>query len=273
MPKIESFYSIDQEILGQEFLAEGYVIREATDRAALDTLRAEIVALLAKELSQTVPKDHGAFLDSVHELTPVAELNNIRLAIYRSMNAVSWLRSTYFSLGRPIIENLVGNELAMQNRVNLSIQMPQDRSSLLDIHADVFSGETPYQIVQWVPLVDVGDTKSMYFLPKGKSCEIVDHIKDFGPDGMAGLFEAVKGDLVWLEIPYGSIAIFTPNCLHGNIVNEESTTRWSLNCRFTGLFTPYDSAEKSLGSFYMPITPRPVTRLGMAYHHPEGFEE
>jgi sporadic carbohydrate cluster 2OG-Fe(II) oxygenase len=151
--------------------------------------------------------------------------------------------------------------------------MPDDTTSLLGIHADVFSGETPYQVVQWVPLVDVKDTKSMFFLPQSKSTDALDRIKEFESGGMAALFKAVENDLIWLEIPYGSVAIFSPNCLHGNVLNEETETRWSLNCRFTGLCTPYDSAEKALGAFYFPITPRPVTRLGMAYRHPKGFEE
>ena len=189
------------------------------------------------------------------------------------MNNRSWFRPTYFTLGRRMIEDLVGNELAMQNRINFSIQMPREQTSLLDIHADVFSGETPYQVVQWLPLVDVRGTKSMFILPRPKSEPVTDRLKDFGAGGMRGLFDVVKNDLVWLDIPYGMVLIFCPNFLHGNVVNEEPTTRWSMNCRFTGLFTPYDSPEKSLGSFYLPITVRPVTRVGMAYRQPAGFEE
>ncbi len=273
LPKAESFYSKEHEILAEAFLGQGYVIREVADRDALDACRAAIVELLAEALGEDLPDDPAAFLNQVHERIPVTELNEIRLAIYRGMNALPWLRPTYFSLGRPLLEALVGNELAMQNRVNLSIQMPNDRSSLLDIHADVFSGETPYQVVQWVPLVDVSATKSMFFLPQEESRAVVENMSDFGPGGMSALFDAVKDDLVWLDVSYGSVVIFSPNCLHGNVVNVEAETRWSLNCRFTGLFTPYDSAEKSLGSFYLPITPRPVTRVGMVYHPPKGFEE
>ena len=67
--------------------------------------------------------------------------------------------------------------------------------------------------------------------------------------------------------------VVLPNLLHGNVVNREEKTRWSLNCRFTGLFTPYTSCEKSLGGFYLPITTRIVSRVGMNYQTPEGFDE
>lgn len=273
MPLSETFLSVDETTLADEFQTQGYVIRDVEDRAALDALRGEIASAAARVLEQPAPKDAGAFLDNVHRIVTVDKINPFRLGIYRELNTRSWFRPTYFSLARRLIETLVGNELAMQNRINFSIQMPADRTSLLDIHADVFSGETPFQVVHWLPLVDVERTKSMFYLPRPKSEAVATRLKEFAGGGMTALFEAVKSDLVWLTVPYGKLVVFSPNCLHGNVLNEESTTRWSLNTRFTGLFTPYNSGEKSLGSFYLPITVRPVTRVGLAYRHPEGFEE
>ena len=275
MALIDSFSAIKDPSLVDEFISSGYVIRDVEDRPALDQMRRELV-LIAARLADCKPPDpaqDGDFLDNIHTIVPVDRLNAFRLGVYHAMNAQPWFRPTYFRLGQRMIESLVGNELAMQNRINFSIQMPNEQSSLLDIHADVFSGETPYQVVQWLPLVDVWDTKSMFILPRVKSEAVVQRFREFADGGMQRLFEEVKGDIVWLNIPYGKVLIFCPNYLHGNIVNSEQTTRWSMNCRFTGLFTPYDSAEKSLGSFYLPITIRPVTRLGMAYRQPGGFEE
>jgi sporadic carbohydrate cluster 2OG-Fe(II) oxygenase len=271
MALVESFYSTENSALVEEFNAQGYVIRDVEDRAALDALRHEVVKIAARLAEQPMPKDDGEFLDNLHNVVSVEKLNPLRLGVYREMNANAWFRPTYFRLGRSMIEELVGNELAMQNRINFSIQMPKEQTSLLDIHADVFSGETPYQVVQWMPLVDVSGTKSMFILPRAKSEPVVERFKEFAD--MRALFAEVKKDLIWLDIPYGKVLIFCPNFLHGNVLNEEATTRWSMNCRFTGLFTPYDSAEKSLGSFYLPITVRPVTRVGMSYKQPAGFVE
>ena len=53
----------------------------------------------------------------------------------------------------------------MQQRVNLSIQMPGDTSSLLPVHADTWSGDSPYEVVAWLPLVHCYGTKAMYLLP------------------------------------------------------------------------------------------------------------
>jgi len=273
MALTDTFRSAKEGPDGEEFLRTAYVIRDFEDREALDGLRREIVLAAARFIGHPAPADDGTFLDEIHRLVPVEKVNDLRLSLYREINGKPWFRPTYFRLVRGLVESLVGNELAMQNRINFSIQMPQDRTSLLDLHADVFAGETPYQIVQWLPLVHVRATKSMFILMRSKSEEVVTRLKDFSEGGMSAVYNAVKPDLVWLDIPYGKVLVFSPNVLHGNIVNEEPTTRWSLNCRYTGLFTPYGIGERSLGSYYSPITARPVTHLGMAYREPGGFEE
>lgn len=273
MALTESFHSAEDSSVAEEFLRSAYVIRDVEDRTALDEFRREIVLAAAHAINHPPPEDDGVFLDTVHRLVSVERLNAFRLGLYRELNGKPWFRPSYFKLACRLVGTLVGNELAMQNRINFSIQMPEDRSSLLELHADVFAGETPYQVVQWLPLVDVRATKSMFILPRPKSEQVVGRLRDFSQGGMSALYDAVKQDLVWLDIPYGRVLLFSPNVLHGNVVNDESTTRWSLNCRFTGLFTPYGTAERSLGSYYLPITVRPVTRMGAAYRHPEGFEE
>jgi hypothetical protein len=50
-------------------------------------------------------------------------------------------------------------------------------------------------------------------------------------------------------------------------MNEEKETRWSMNCRFKSIFSPY--ADKRIGEFYEPITIRPVSELGFTYKLPK----
>ena len=53
----------------------------------------------------------------------------------------------------------------MQTRINLSIQTPKDNSSLLPVHSDIWSGDSPFEVVVWIPLVNCFKTKAMYILP------------------------------------------------------------------------------------------------------------
>lgn len=273
MHVVESFFTQDEASLSRDFLENGYVVRDVDDRALLDELRGTLVGMACRHLGIGVPGEHGQFLDTIHERMPSQKLNDLRLAVYRGMNELVWLKPTYYALGRKLLGSLVGNELAMQNRVNLSVQMSNDDSSLLDIHSDVYGGETPFQVVQWLPLVDVYDTKAMFILPRAKTEAMSPKLNTLGEGGMETLFDRVKDDLVWLKVPYGKVLIFASHCLHGNVINRTPTSRWSLNCRFTGLFTPYTGHEKKLGSFYLPITTRAVSRIGMHYEQPQGFEE
>lgn len=268
----DNFIDADEQSLIDTFLSDGYVVKPVNNREGLDALRDRVVTAACRHLGLPPSDDLDLSLNQVHDVLTVAGLNDLRLTIYNYLNNEGWFRPTYYSLGRPYLDVLVGNELAMQNRVNFSIQMPGDDSSLLSAHIDAFSGETPFQVVQWVPLVDVYSTKAMFLLPPEKNRRIVPRLKEIMERGNDAVFETIKDDVVWVPVPYGHVLIFSPNLLHGNVVNEAGTTRWSMNTRFTGLFTPYFSDEKSLGGFYLPITTRPVSRVGMAYEIPEGFK-
>ena len=270
---IQSFMTETEQALADEFAAQGYVIKPVDDRGALDDLRQHIVDLACDHMKISFPNDVDDFLNHIERVIPIEKLNELRLNTYRKMNATPWFRPTYFGLARSTIETLVGNELAMQNRVNLSIQLPKDNSSLLAVHADAFGGETPFQVVEWLPLVDCYKTKSMFILPRKKSEAAYDTFTKYEGRGMDALYEDVKNDVVWCDVPYGHVLVFSPNYLHGGVVNDEPETRWSMNCRITGLFTPYTGAEKKLGSYYLPITTRPVTKLAVNYRMPLGFKE
>lgn len=257
--------------LGERFLTEGHVILPVEDRDGLDRLRATIAMLAARHLGTDMPDDVGGFLDGIHNRVTGEALNGLRLAVIEGLNGESWTRPTYYRLARGALECLVGNELAMQRRLNLSVQMPEDTSSLLPVHSDVWDGDSPFEVVVWLPLVDVHRTKSMFLLSPEANSRAEARWGDFAGKSTEDLFRAIEPELTWLDIPYGHILLFQQNLMHGNTINREPTTRWSMNCRFKSVMSPY--AEKRLGDFFEPITLRAATRLGMTYKLPAGHPE
>ncbi len=255
----------------ERFLADGHIIVPAEDLDAVRAIREQAASLAAHHLGCAPPDDPGRFLETIHERVSVAGLNDLRLAVFEGLNILSWLRPAYFAVARRVLEVLVGNELAMQLRVNLSIQLPGDDSSLLPIHADVFNGDSPYEVVVWLPLVDCHGTKSMFFLPPGPNQRLVDEFANQSSRSAEDLYRQVEPELLWLTVKFGEVLIFSQNLMHGNRVNREPDTRWSMNCRFKSLFSPY--ADKKLGEFFEPVTLRPATRLGSSFKMPEGFGE
>lgn len=204
-------------------------------------------------------------LNNFHKYIKPKELNSIRLELYNKINSESWFLNTYFELGREELEIICGNELAAQRKVNLSIQLPKDDSSLLPVHSDVWSGCSQYEVVLWIPLVDVYKTKSMFILSKNDNNKHYKKFKNF--KNSTSLQKSIDKKINYLPIKYGQGLIFAHQIMHGNKINVTSETRWSFNCRFKSLMSPYD--KKGLGETFYPILIRPATKIAMEYEHPK----
>ena len=267
----DRFLDSDEEQIAANFLNNGHVIVPVEERELLDELRAAIVDIASAHLGMAPPQDHDTFLNTIHQRVEPAALNAMRLKVINGVNALEWVRPSYFRFARKALERIVGNELVMQRRLNLSIQMPGDESSLLPVHADVWDGDSPFEVVVWMPLVDCYLTKSMFLLGPEATERHVSTLDRFEGKSAEDLFHAVEPDLQWLDIAYGEVLIFSLTLLHGNRVNREMATRWSMNCRFKSLFSPF--ADKRMGEFFEPISIRPATRFGMNYRLPEGFDD
>lgn len=263
------FLTTEERALGERFHAGGHIIAPAEDREALDAIRDLLTRLAVDRLGLGEPPDR--LLDRIGDHVPVERLNEFRLAMISGMNAEPWLRAAYFSVARRTLAAVAGNELCMQRRVNLSIQLPDDDSSLLPVHADSWSGDSPFEVVLWIPLVDCYGSKSMFLLPPGPNAGLEQRMHGFADRSVDEMYAAIEPDLAWMEVPYGHFLLFNQNLAHGNRVNREADARWSMNCRFKGVFTPY--ADKKLGEFFEPITLRAASRIGMEYELPGGFHE
>jgi sporadic carbohydrate cluster 2OG-Fe(II) oxygenase len=261
------FLREDERAFCDEFLRAGFVKSPVEDRAALDAIRTVIADAAAGWLGASAPADAAGFLNGIHARIGPDRLNEFRLHIARALNDEPWLRAAYYALGRRALDAIAGNELVMQRHVNLSIQLPGDADSLLPVHSDVWAGDSPYEVVLWVPYVDCARTKSMFFCDPARDAEVQSRLADWRGRSADDLYAAIERDVRFIDVAYGEILIFTQNVLHGNRVNVEPETRWSTNCRFKSALSPY--ADKKLGEFFEPITLRPATRLGLRYELPK----
>ena len=135
------------------------------------------------------------------------------------------------------------------------------------LHSDVWSGDSPFEIVVWLPLVDCYKTKAMYILPPPKYEKMKKMFLDKKSASSEKIFKKIKKDLQWIKVKHGQVLLFNQCLPHGNIVNKESETRWSLNCRFKGVFTPY--RDKKIGEFFEPVTLRTISKLAIKYRLPK----
>ena len=157
--------------------------------------------------------------------------------------------------------------MAMQRGLNLSIQLPGDESSLLPAHSDIWSGNSPFEAVFWLPLVDCYRTRSMYLLARPLSEEVLAHFSRYSNLTATEFFREIEPMVTWVEVKQGEGLIFWHGLVHGNEINREPLTRWSMNIRFKGLLSPY--GDKEIGESFFPIAVRPLTRLGYGYKGPK----
>ncbi len=258
----------------KNFINKGYCVIKSSDTQKLKKIKKKIENIILKLLNKNYVnntdllkkiKGDKNLLINFHNYVEISNLNKLRMKIYSEINEQIWFKEYYYQIAEKYLNEICGNEIAMQRKVNLSIQMPNDDSSLLPIHSDVWSGCSPFEVVVWIPLSNVYKTSSMYVLPLKDSKRIY---KSFNKNSSLEIIEKkISKKIKYLKINFGEILIFTHQIIHGNKVNKENITRFSFNCRFKSLFSPYD--EKGLAETFYPVKIKPASALGMDYEHPK----
>lgn len=255
----------------KKFYENGHLIFDIENIEGLNEIKNKIFYFLKKKYLKNLDNTDldNFFLHTDKYFNP-SSINNLRMDVYSFINSQKWFMPTYYSFCKNILDILVGNELAVQNAINLSIVMPKDDGSILKMHADTYTGETPFQVVVWIPLVNVSKSNSLFIASKKDTLKI-NKIFPKLKNGFNDVEKKLNNKIKFLKINYGQGVIFTPNIFHGSNLNKTKTTRWSFNTRYTGLFTPYsnyEGNEKRLGSFYQPITTKIVSKMGIEFEEP-----
>ena len=255
-----SFLSKKEHSLSNEFLKNGYLIKKISDDKALSFIKKLFIKIIKNKKGFKNLNDKEIF-DNTHKYINKNNLNEFRLSLISSLNDNNLFHKNYFQCAKSLLDIVVGNELVMQKKINLSLQLPNDSSSLLDVHADVWSGDSPYEAVAWLPLVNCYKTKSMYILPFSKYKKYEKNLFSKKVKNSQNLFNKIKKDVHWLNVKFGEILIFNQCLPHGNVVNKTSETRWSMNCRFKSVYSPY--ADKKIGEFFEPISLKSISKAAI----------
>ena len=252
--------------LSKKFKKDGFIITDIDNFKSLNYIQNKIIKSTQLKINRKKFNELD-FLNNIHKKIRLNDLNNFRLNIMKNINNDKKFKYYFYDISKELLNSLVGNELVMQKRISLSVQLPHDKSSLLPVHSDTWSGLSPFEAVIWIPLVDCYKTKSMYILPPEENKKFTKKFNKLIDTDSEKIFSKIKKKVTWLNIKFGQILIFNQQLPHGNVVNKENETRWSMNCRFKSIFSPY--ADKKIGEFYEPITIRPVSELGFKYKLPK----
>ena len=222
------------------------------------------------EYISEVLKQKKPNLEEIHQKLSIDDLNHTRLRIFRRINKNKKFKFNLYNSASKYIEMCVGSEIVGSD-VNLSIQYPDDDSSLLSMHSDFFSGESLFQINLWIPFVNVKKTQSMFIIDPKNSISILKKIKNNKNLCFSNIDEKYQKYIKWINVKKGEGILFSPNCLHGNVVNKEKKTRWSINVRYKNLYSPYSEYknEKQIGTYYKNISLKAITEFNLKYDFDE----
>ena len=243
---------------------------------AIKSLREEGIAVYENES----PEHWGKFKDIIDSSTTdffqkninnnadPAELNDVRLKSYRDLNALENWDNAYYLMARNLLSAVFGPDLLIQRKLNLSIQMPNDESSLLGMHADTLSGQSPFEFVMWTAFTKAYDTNSMFYFDRETSKEIFYEMVQNESEGLEALREKYWAKAKFVEANESDVVLFSGTLFHGNILNTTQHNRISINCRFKNLFSPAGkiiSADRGVGIFYKLLSESVATEIGREY--------
>ena len=161
---MQNYFTTEEINIQKSLFKKGYFIFNIKEKKLLNEIRKKTLHHVKDWFKKKKIKIqiNTKTLNNIHKFISIENLNSLRLHVYNKLNLDGKFHENYFFIGKKYIDILCGNEVSMQKKVNLSIQLPNDDSSLLPVHSDVWQGDSPYELVLWLPLVNCSKTKSMY---------------------------------------------------------------------------------------------------------------
>lgn len=242
------------------------IIIDVKKRQDLNKIKYIFLKICKKILNKNIDDDLSLF----HKYINLKHLNKFRVNVFEEINKRN-IQEKLYRLCESEINTLCSNDLAVQKRINISFHLPNDKSSIIDLHSDTLSGQSPFEIVQWIPLCNVRATNSIYLFDNKKTNRINKNLKNFEKKGFNAILKKYLNKNDFIELKYGQMLLFSPTNWHGNTVNKTNQSRVSINLRYKPLFSPkleFLSEEKGLGTFYKILNLSEASKIGLNYKLP-----
>ncbi len=223
-----------------------------------------------KILDENILKENSKYdnnLENIHKFISSNKINDLRLNSFRKINQKLDWKKYVLDICNEEITSILGSDILIQSKINLSIQMPNDKSSKLSIHSDSWSADSPFQINLWLPLTSTYDTNSMFVFSKKESLNLIKKLKNNKKINFSDLEKKIKKKY-FLNTKFGEYVLFNPALLHGNVVNKTLNTRVSLNIRLKSMFSPEPSnrnPDRRFGTYYEILKMSENTKFALDY--------
>jgi sporadic carbohydrate cluster 2OG-Fe(II) oxygenase len=238
---------------------KGFIVIDADELRYLSILRIEIFNYI-KEIFQLPDTEPEEGLNNFHNKLngmSLGLLNELRVELIKKITENCNVRELVFKAFEQTLVQLLGPDIMAQKGCNLVLQPPGDPNPS-ELHRDT-PGNSPYELVVWVPLVDCYKTKAMYIVDIEKTEQALNYL-EANPKDWLSFEKYTKTLAVTPDVPFGKALIFHTGCLHGSEINNEQETRVSLNVRYKNIFAP--TGLKNQLQYFSPLRVSEIARLG-----------
>tara|TARA_B100000767_G_C19755363_1_gene532723 strand:- start:1391 stop:2029 length:639 start_codon:yes stop_codon:yes gene_type:complete len=155
--------------------------------------------------------------------------------------------NTYKEFIKKEIQILFKEKIVYQKYPNIRVLMPDDESGVVPFHCDKWYNHTDDEINFWIPMHEVNSSESLQLvnlkdsliLQKKIIKDKVNYIK---------IKSLIKSKANPIKCQYGEMLKFSPQHLHGSIINKTNNPRISIDFRVKKLNSIFKN--KTLGGYY-----------------------
>jgi len=246
----------------KDLLTFGYVKLSYERKTEIDSIRSFLLRETNAYLHEQDSGERIYSLDQLHLGTKEKSLNDLRMHLITALNAKKNTNPSLLDnsiLGH--LKNILGHDLLIQKHVNLVLQRPDDPDNS-ETHRD-YPGNSAFELVVWVPLVDCDEKMSLYLANLELSLSYARRLRQTkGKD-----WSQIKGEIEMktntVPVKYGEVLIFMTPLFHGSKINHSERTRVSLNFRVKALFSP--AGNKDNYDFWNVYSLSPFTKACLEF--------
>ena len=224
-----------------DFRSRGFFIAKASNIQPLKQIQSFLANLVKPYNSNFNIFENEELLNRFHSYysSEESKLNDIRMKIINEIdlsNKTNLLSASVFEAFKDLIISLLGPDILAQKSTNLVIQPPKS-SFFSELHRDA-PGNSEFELVAWVPMVNCYEGKSFYIIDKKNSLKMLQSYRSKKFSNWDDFRESSLSFATEVSVPFGSALFFWTGLLHGSFVNTSEETRWSFNTRFKNSFSP-----------------------------------
>jgi sporadic carbohydrate cluster 2OG-Fe(II) oxygenase len=240
------------------FKDQGYEVIDVENIEKIIAIEAIVKKIIAPELKIQVEEIE---LEKLYKLIKKEDVNKIRLKIIEKLNLNGNINVILIESVRNKIIQLIGKDILLQKNINMVIQNPNDPDPS-EPHRD-YPGNSAFETVVWIPLVNCEKTRSMYIVDLVNSLKITNKLKNNEYDSLMDYNNDIIKNSKLLDIRKGQALIFATPLFHGSHINNTDKTRVSFNLRVKNLFSPH--GMKNPYSFWNIYNKSIVTEIALKF--------